>query len=144
MSGMNWGLMRSTLTYWLGALSEPVLMVTKAQMRAAAENGAIIWDVRAEDVAEGSRPAGALALGSVAWLLADNLGGNLIPAPIIATRLRDAGIEPGRPVILYAESSAVDALIALRALRSIGVHDAQVCLGDAEPVAMPTAAAFAG
>lgn len=136
MSGMNWRRVRSTMTYWFGALSEPVLMVSPAQMQVAVGNGAIVWDVREEGPQLPAIPT--LHLGSMEWLLADSLGGNLIPAPIIASRLSEVGIEPGQPVILYAEGSAIDALIALRALRSIGV-EAQVCLGDAEPV-NPTAA----
>ena len=32
-------------------------------------------------------------------------------------------------MIIYAEQRAVDAFVALRALRSIGLDDAQVCLG---------------
>ncbi len=119
------------MTYWFGALSEPVLMVSPAQMQVAVANGTLVWDVR-EDAPRLPNVT-TLHLGSMEWLLADNLGGNLIPATIIATRLSEVGIEPGQPVILYAEGSAIDALIALRALRSIGV-DAQVCLGDAEPL----------
>ncbi len=46
---------QAALSYWVGALSEPVL-------------------------------------GSVNWLLADNCGGNLVPAPVIAETLGNNGI----------------------------------------------------
>lgn len=137
MSGLNWGLVKSTVSYWLGALSEPVLMVTSDQMRTAATAGTIIWDVRSNEAHAQGHPDGALSFGSVEWLLADSFGGNLIPAPVIAATLRDAGIEPGCSVIIYSEGSAVDAFVALRALRSIGIPNAQVCLGDAVPAGTP-------
>ena len=47
--------------------------------------------------------------------------------------LREAGIHRGREVVVYAERHAVDAFVALRALRSIGVADARICLGDDRP-----------
>ena len=133
-------MVRSTVSYWLGALSEPVLMVTTEQMRSAAAAGTVIWDVRAREAFDERHPDGALSLGSVDWLLADSFGGNLIPAAVIATTLQSAGIEPGRSVIIYSEGSAVDAFVALRALRSIGIHTAQVCLGNAESAGAMVAA----
>lgn len=130
MSGLNFEIVHTAVSYWLGALSEPVLMIGRDDMRRAVARGAIVWDVRsAEEFARGHGD-GALSLGSVDWLLADNSGGNLIPASVIEDALRKAGIQRGREVIIYTEQRAVDAFVALRALRSIGIADAQVCLGD--------------
>lgn len=129
MSGLD--LVQTALSYWHGALSEPVLIIGREEMQRAAAAGAIVWDVRPAAEA-GQRLDGALALGEVDWLLADNSGGNLIPARVIADALARAGIEPGRPVVIYAGQRAVDAFVALRALRSIGIDDAQVCLADAK------------
>jgi hypothetical protein len=142
MSGLD--LVHTALSYWHGSLSEPVLIIGREDMKRAVAAGAIIWDVRSEAEAGGRGLEGALTLGEVDWLLADNSGGNLIPAAVIADTLAKAGIEPGRPVVIYAEQRAVDAFVALRALRSIGIGDAQVCLADAAVEATaPGAAATA-
>jgi len=129
MSGLDF--VHTALSYWHGALSEPVLIIGREEMQRAAAAGAIVWDVRSAAEAGHHRLDGALALGEVDWMLADNSGGNLIPASVIADTLAKAGIEPGRAVVIYAEQRAVDAFVALRALRSIGIDDAQVCLADA-------------
>lgn len=131
MSGLSFEIVHTAVSYWLGALSEPVLIVGRKEMQQAAAQGAVIWDVRATEEFQRAHEDGALSVGCVDWLLADNCGGNLIPARVIEDRLRQAGIHRGRPVIIYTEQRAVDAFVALRALRSIGVSDAQVCLGDA-------------
>jgi 3-mercaptopyruvate sulfurtransferase SseA len=130
MSGLNFEIVHTAVSYWLGALSEPVLIISRDEMKQAAAQGAVIWDVRSAQEFQQGHAEGALSLGSVDWLLADNCGGNLIPATVIEDQLRQAGIHVGRPVIIYAEQRAVDAFVALRALRSIGITDGQVCLGD--------------
>jgi rhodanese-related sulfurtransferase len=144
MSGLNLELLHTTVSYyWLGALSEPVPIVSREEMNQAAAGGAIVWDVRRGDEFAQGHVDGALSLGGVDWLLADNCGGNLIPAKVIQDALREAGIRPGRAVIVYAEQPAGDAFVALRALRSIGIADAKVCLGDASTVAGAVAGAVA-
>jgi 3-mercaptopyruvate sulfurtransferase SseA len=120
------------MSYWLGALSEPVLIIDRQAMAKAATEGAIVWDVRPPAEFERAHVDGALSLGEVDWLLADNSGGNLIPAAVIEDLLGKAGIHRGRTVIIYAEGRAVEAFVAMRALRSIGVASAQVCLGDVD------------
>ena len=134
MSGLNFDFVQTAMSYWLGALSEPVLIIGRDEMARAAADGAVVWDVRPADEVERNRLEGALALGDVDWLLADNCGGNLIPPAVIEETLAGAGIQAGRAVVIYAEKRAVDAFVALRALRSIGIGDAQVCLGDAAAV----------
>jgi rhodanese-related sulfurtransferase len=127
---IDFGIMETAMSYWLGALSEPVLIIDREAMAKAAAEGAIIWDVRSSSEFEREHVDGALTLGEVDWLLADNSGGNLIPAAVIEDLLGKAGIHRGRTVIIYAEGRAVEAFVALRALRSIGVTSAQVCLAD--------------
>ncbi len=142
MSGLDFASMQTAvqtaMSYWLGALSEPVLIIGRDEMTRAAADGAIIWDVRPAEEVERNRAdgplSGALTLGDVGWLLADNSGGNLIPAAVIEDTLGRSGIQRGRAVVIYSERHAVDAFVALRALRSIGIGDAQVCLGDAAAV----------
>jgi hypothetical protein len=142
MSGLDFGSMQTAvqtaMSYWLGALSEPVLIIGRDEMARAAADGAIVWDVRpAEEIGRNrgdGLPSGSLTLGDVGWLLADNSGGNLIPAAVIEDTLGRWGIQRGRAVVIYSERHAVDAFVALRALRSIGIGDAQVCLGDAAAV----------
>jgi rhodanese-related sulfurtransferase len=139
MSGFNLDMVHTAVSYWLGALSEPVLMISRDDMIQAAGRGALIWDVRSREAFEREHAPGALSLGGIDWLLADNCGGNLIPASVIADTLAEAGIQKARPVVIYAEQRAVDAFVALRALRSIGICDAQVCLGEAAPATQKAA-----
>jgi rhodanese-related sulfurtransferase len=139
MAGLGFDMVHTAVSYWLGALSEPVLMISREDMIRAAGRGALIWDVRSHDAFEREHASGALNLGGVDWLLADNCGGNLIPASVIEDTLVQAGIQKARPVVIYAEQPAVDAFVALRALRSIGICDAQVCLGDAAPAGQRSA-----
>jgi 3-mercaptopyruvate sulfurtransferase SseA len=127
---IDFGIMQTAMSYWLGALSEPVLIIDRQAMAKAAADGAIVWDVRPAAEFERGHVDGALSLGEVDWLLADNSGGNLVPAAVIEDVLGKAGIHHGRSVIIYAEGRAVEAFVALRALRSIGLGNAQVCLGD--------------
>ena len=131
MSGLSFGIVNEAVSYWLGALSDPVPMIGPAEAMLAVANGAVIWDVRSGDDYRRGHADGALWLGSVDWLLAGDGGGNLIPAPVIEDALARAGIRQGVAVVIYAEQRAVDAFVALRALRSIGIADARVCLGDA-------------
>lgn len=133
MSGLNFEIVHTAVSYWLGALSEPVLMIGREEMERAVANGAVVWDVRSAAEYERGHVHSAVSLGSVDWLLADNSGGNLIPGSVIEDVLRATGIQQGREVIIYAEQRAVDAFVALRALRSIGIAGAQVCLGDGKP-----------
>ena len=135
MSGLSFEIVHEAMAYWQGALSEPALMISGEEAALAVANGAVIWDVRSSDEYRRGHAEGALSLGGVDWLLADTSGGNLIPANVIADALEQAGIQPGRPVVVYAERQAVDAFVALRALRSIGIADARVCLGEAGNVA---------
>ena len=140
MSGLNFEIVHAAVSYWLGALSEPVLMIDRDEMGRAVARGAIVWDVREPAEFKRDHADHAVSLGTVEWLLAENSGGNLIPANVIADALSEAGIKAGREVIIYAEQRAVDAFVALRALRSIGIDDAQVCLGDAHCAWRPAAA----
>lgn len=127
----------TAVSYWLGALSEPVLMIDDSEMQRAVSDGAIVWDVRGDRERGPGCPEGALSLGSVDWLLAENGGGNLIPASVIEDALGKAGIQKGRAVVIYAQQRVVDAFVALRALRSIGISDAQVCIGQELPAGPP-------
>lgn len=129
---IDFGIMQTAMSYWLGALSEPVLIIDRQAMAKAAADGAVVWDVRPPGDSKRAPVEGALSLGEVDWLLADNSGGNLIPAAVIEEQLGKAGIHRGRTVIIYAEGRAVEAFVALRALRSIGVANAQVCLADVD------------
>ena len=130
MNGLSFEIVHQAMSYWQGALSAPVLMINCEEAALAVTGGAIVWDVRSSDEFRQAHAERAVSLGGVDWLLADDGGGNLIPADVIAEALAGTGIQPGREVVIYAEQRAVDAFVALRALRSIGVTNARVCLGD--------------
>jgi hypothetical protein len=131
LNPLDLDLVQTAMSYWTGALSEPVQIIDRHEMARALARGAIIWDVRPRDEFERRHEERAISLGSVDWLLAEASGGNLIPADVIAEVLYQAGIHRGLEVVVYAERHAVDAFVALRALRSIGMSDAHICIGDA-------------
>lgn len=135
MNPLDFDLVQTAMTYWTGALSEPVPIIDRDDMALAVARGAVVWDVRAAGEPGPTVDDRVVSLGSVDWLLAESDGGNLIPADVIADVLHRAGIQRGSAVIVYAEQHAVDAFVALRALRSIGVADARICLGDGRPAA---------
>ncbi len=134
MNGLSFEIVHQAMSYWHGALSEPVLMIDAEEAALAIAGGAILWDLHARKTKGSGQTEAGMPIAGVDWLLADACGGNLIPARIIADTLAQAGIEPGRAVVVYAERRAVDAFVALRALRSIGIADARVCLGAAGDV----------
>lgn len=131
LNPLDLDLVQTAMSYWTGALSEPVQIIDRDEMARALARGAIVWDVRPREEFERHHEERAISLGSVDWLLAEASGGNLIPADVIAEVLHEAGIHRGREVVVYAERHAVDAFVALRALRSIGISDAHICIGDA-------------
>ncbi len=130
LNALDLDIVQTAMSYWTGALSEPVPIIDRDDMALAVARGAIVWDLRPKDEFDLAHDEQAICLGGVDWLLAEPSGGNLIPADVIADVLREAGIHRGREVVVYAERHAVDAFVALRALRSIGVAEARICLGD--------------
>lgn len=147
LNPLDLDLVQTAMSYWTGALSEPVPIIDHDDMALAMARGAIVWDLRPKDEFERSHDDQAVSLGGVEWLLAEPSGGNLIPAHVIADALGKVGIHRGCEVVVYAERHAVDAFVALRALRSIGVADARICLGESRAEAAhrhPFAAATHG
>lgn len=130
--------LQRTIACWSRVLGEPVQALRPDALADEQRRGAIVWDVRSAASHHEGHPEGARSLGGVDWLLADAFGGNLVPRPVIANRLADIDIAPGRRVIVYATPGGVDVLIALRALRAIGVRDLAVC--DATSTATATSA----
>ena len=119
--------LQRTIACWASVLGAPVQALSIDQVAEEARLGSVIWDVRSAADWQAGHPEGARSLGGVDWLLAEAFGGNLIPRAVIASRLDEIGIAPGRRVILYGIAGSVDVLVALRALRAIGVRDLAVC-----------------
>lgn len=124
--------LQRNIACWTSVLGAPVQTVAAGQLTAELSQHSIIWDIRSSADWQVGHPDGALSLGSVDWLLADAFGGNLVPRPVIANRLSEIGIAADKRVVVYGRPGSIDVLIALRALRAIGVRDLAVC--DAAPV----------
>ncbi len=123
--------LKRNIACWTRVLGAPVQTLAASQLSDEIRLHTIIWDVRSRTEWQAGHPEGALTLGGVDWLLADAFGGNLVPRPVIANRLGEIGIAPDKRVVVYGPPGSIDVLIALRALRSIGVRDLAVC--DAAP-----------
>jgi len=119
--------LQRTIACWTSVLGAPVQALHPGQLADEQARGAIVWDLRPSQAHQAGHPDGARSLGSIDWLLADSFGGNLVPRPVIANRLADIGIASDRRVIVYSTSGGIDVLVALRALRAIGVRDLAVC-----------------
>ena len=120
--------LKRSIASWTSVLGAPIEALNIAALANASEAGALIWDVRSSSAHAAGHPVGARSLGSIDWLLADDSsGGNLIPRAVIAARLATIGLTAGQRVIVYAEPGCLDALVALRALRAVGVRSLAVC-----------------
>ena len=134
--------LQRTIACWSRVVGEPVQALKPDALADEQRHGDIVWDVRSAVLHQAGHPEGARSLDGVDWLLADGFGGNLIPRPVIATRLADIDITPGRRVIVYATPGGVDVLIALRALRAIGARDLAVCDATAAAASAATVPAL--
>lgn len=119
--------LQRTIACWTSVLGAPVQALQPGELADEQLRGAIIWDVRSAQAHQAGHPDGARSLGGIDWLLADAFGGNLVPRPVIANRLADIGISAGQRVVVYSTPGGIDVLVALRALRAIGVRDLAVC-----------------
>lgn len=119
--------LQRTISCWTSVLGTSVQTVTTGQIIQELAAGSIIWDVRSSQAHQAGHPEGARSLGGIDWLLADAFGGNLVPRLVIANRLAEIGIEPGKRVVVCSTTGGIEMPIALRALRAIGVGDLAVC-----------------
>ena len=119
--------LQRTIACWTSVLGAPIEALRPDQLADEQARGAVLWDVRSRQAFDAGHVDGARSLGSIDWLLADTFGGNLVPRPVIANRLADIGITAGQRVIVYSTAGGIDVLVALRALRAIGVRNLAVC-----------------
>ena len=89
------------------AFSGAILDAAGAQKAIA--KGAIAWDVRpSEQFFDGHVP-GAVSLGDVGLAFVNQDTQRLLPAPTIASRLGEAGIDLKREIVIYGAPASLDA-----------------------------------
>lgn len=109
----------------IGAATAEVI-VDAAYVAAARERGAIVWDTRADgDYLRGHIP-GAVNIGEAAKELRDGNGAGFVSPASAEKLLGDAGIDPGREIIVYSRRAATDSYFVAEALRYFGVRGVKV------------------
>ena len=132
--------LQRNIACWASVLGAPVQTLTAEQLAEEHGQGSIIWDARPLSDWQAGHHENARSLGSIDWLLADAFGGNLVPRPVIASRLAEIGITADRRVIVHGTPGSIDVLIALRGLRAIGVRNLAVCYSLPSPSPVPATA----
>ncbi len=80
-----------------------------AGVQKALAKGAIAWDVRpSEQFFDGHIP-GAVSVGDVGLAFLNEETQRLLPAPVIASRLGEAGIDLKREIVIYGAPASLDA-----------------------------------
>ena len=132
--------LQRTIACWTSVLGAPIEALRPDQLADEQARGTVLWDVRSRQAFDAGHVEGARSLGSIDWLLADAFGGNLVPRPVIASRLAEIGITADRRVIVHGTPGSIDVLIALRGLRAIGVRNLAVCYSLPSPSPVPATA----
>ncbi len=72
-------------------------------VQAAIQRGAIIWDVRGEDAYNKGHIPGALNIGDIGKVLRKDADEDFIALPAMEKLLGDAGIDPGKEIVVYGD-----------------------------------------
>jgi thiosulfate/3-mercaptopyruvate sulfurtransferase len=118
----------ATVSGTLAQAAAPVIVDTTF-VRDALKNGAIIWDVRsAEDYKKGHIP-GAVNIGDAGKVLRDDNSEDYIEQGKIEKLLGNAGIDPGKEVIVYGSKGNPFAYFGRVTMQYFGGQDAPVYHG---------------
>jgi thiosulfate/3-mercaptopyruvate sulfurtransferase len=110
------------------AASKP-LIVTTEEVARAIERGAILWDTRAEKAYAAGHISGAVNIGLALNALREKESEDYIPLDQLLQKLGDAGIDPRRETIVYADRGQPVAYFALVTLHYLGAEEARVYHG---------------
>ncbi len=101
-------------------------IVDTAFVKAAIARGALLWDARDESAFLRGHIPGAVNLGSATDELRDPNTEDYLPLPQLEKILGEAGLDPGREVIVYAQRASSVAYFAQLTLRHFGAQRAYV------------------
>lgn len=95
-------------------------IVDAAQVKAAMARGAIIWDVRATTLYRKGHIPGAVSIGDAGTVLRNPVTEDFIDTAQIERILGNAGIDPAREIIVYADRGNPYAYFGRLAIRYFG------------------------
>jgi thiosulfate/3-mercaptopyruvate sulfurtransferase len=101
-------------------------IVNAAEVKAAIARDAIIWDVRATPLYRKGHIPGAVSIGDAGVVLRNPVTEDFIETAQIARILGDAGLDPMKEIIVYAERGSSYAYFGRFALRYFGAGKVSV------------------
>jgi thiosulfate/3-mercaptopyruvate sulfurtransferase len=101
-------------------------IVDAAGVKAAIARGAIVWDVRATPAYRKAHIPGAISIGDAGTVLRNPVTEDFIDTAQIERLFGDAGLDPGKEIIVYADRGSPYAHFGRFALRYFGAGNVSV------------------
>ena len=101
-------------------------IVDAAETKAAIARGAIVWDVRATPLYRKGHIAGAINIGDVGVVLRNPVTEDFIDTAQIEKLFGQAGLDPAREIVVYADRGSAYAHFGRYALRYFGAANVSV------------------
>jgi thiosulfate/3-mercaptopyruvate sulfurtransferase len=108
------------------AAADAPIIVDTVFVEAAAERGAILWDVRAEDEYKKGHIPGAVNMDDPQVELRDATTEDYLPIEQIEKRLGETGIALDREIVVYGAKASPNVYFAYQTLRYLGADRAHV------------------
>ena len=109
-----------------GAAKAAAPIVDAAGVKAAIARGAIVWDVRAAPLYRKGHIPGAINVGDIGAVLRNPVTEDFIETARIEKLLGQAGLDPGKDIIVYADRGSALAHFGRYALRYFGADRVSV------------------
>lgn len=109
-----------------GAARAAAPIVDAAQLKAAIARGAIVWDVRATPLYRKGHVPGAISIGDAAAVLRNPVTEDFIETAQIERIFGQAGLDPAKEIVVYAERGSSFAYFGRFALRYFGAGNVSV------------------
>lgn len=112
------------LTASAAGAASPIL--DAAGVKSAMARGAIVWDVRATPLYRKAHIPGAISIGDAGTVLRNPVTEDFIETAKIEKILGDAGLDPAREIVVYADRGSPYAYFGRFALRYFGAGNVSV------------------
>jgi thiosulfate/3-mercaptopyruvate sulfurtransferase len=109
--------------------AQPFAIVDTDFVAAAAARGAILWDVRGEEDYKKGHIPGAITIDDPQTQLRDGKTEDYLPIAQLEKILGEAGIDPGKEIIVYGAKALPGAYFAYQTLRYLGAGNVHVYHG---------------
>jgi thiosulfate/3-mercaptopyruvate sulfurtransferase len=101
-------------------------IVDAAGVKAAIERGAIVWDVRGTPLYRKAHIPGAISIGDAGTVLRNPVTEDFIATTQIEKIFGDAGLDPAKEIVVYADRGSAYAYFGRFALRYFGAANVSV------------------